>query len=929
MSVFVAVQLEGVLQQLERLADESRVSEAKKLQYTLDSLSDQLKSFILQHGCTLHLSTPSRLLFELDEKTAEQLPNILQDYFQKMQKVAVGIGMSPFEANDAAEKSRHTQQIEMYDVNEFAKTLDIEDAVFETHNKINTNPQINIFGDTEAPKPVNKPVQEKAPPELTPEESQKISQDAVQLLIQSMGGMPQPPPAPPQQPQAAPESEQGQLEPQQAESELVPEEAESEPVPGEENEHHITIPQPANQEPEQKDELLPEDKTLPYKDQIDGEEEITPQAEDKIFDTLARLKEEIPQIMQMKASDPEGFRDALKLIHTLMSMAKVKKTEQQEAQFEELAKRLSTKISHVPRGMPIGTIHARKKKVLVNGRAVWRSIAAGQTMDSHGQPISVKSHNNAAEQGIQKAQDRLQEQLTPVPGVSDIGIEARRGTPRNKEYARVYKDPSKHMDRAKAAHKELLTHLRNMKKPNLPKSELKKKDLKSLNKGSLQQKIPFNPVKDLPSGGQAEHIHNWQGSARFRHRIGQDTGNARARFLHKLSAIAPTRRSKNGGREFLLHRGHSSNEPQTERENTVSSEQKTSWTPKYDIAQGFAGQEGQSGGKVTSAWIHENNILTVPKQFGNALSGARVRHENPFSHEYEVIVGPHTSEKAQYTHTPLTQPKSNLNERITQRGKRGYAHFDSPAAVVSRKRETNKSEDLDKDAAKVRTPGLKGVDTRPDTQVIVARKPSDRRKLIPKILQNKAVQITDPEKRQAAAASTKKLVDKILRPFSTPSGNLYGAQISLSNKEGKKVSTTIARPHKELESDPTKQHKALQSTIEHEATHRLFDDIGQKHGQDFKNKLVSHLQSKIHPEVQKYLKLYLMDHYKSSHPGFPEEIINHARDLLTNEHAREVFNHNLKTKYGVADAYKKIEPQLKSSWKELTQTARKIKPDSF
>jgi hypothetical protein len=46
---------------------------------------------------------------------------------------------------------------------------------------------------------------------------------------------------------------------------------------------------------------------------------------------------------------------------------------------------------------PVGTIRNRKKKVIVNGKAVWRSIISGQVRDSQGNAISIKSHNKQAE----------------------------------------------------------------------------------------------------------------------------------------------------------------------------------------------------------------------------------------------------------------------------------------------------------------------------------------------------------------------------------------------------------------------------------------------------------------------------------------------------------------------------------------------------
>lgn len=76
-------------------------------------------------------------------------------------------------------------------------------------------------------------------------------------------------------------------------------------------------------------------------------------------------------------------------------------------------------------------------------------------------------------------QDHLSQQKTIVPGVSDVGIETRRGDTRNKGvishgYARA-QEPEKHAANAKEIHRHLLNHLKSMGKPSLPKVEKKQR----------------------------------------------------------------------------------------------------------------------------------------------------------------------------------------------------------------------------------------------------------------------------------------------------------------------------------------------------------------------------------------------------------------------------------------------------------------------
>lgn len=81
---------------------------------------------------------------------------------------------------------------------------------------------------------------------------------------------------------------------------------------------------------------------------------------------------------------------------------------------------------------------------------------------------------------LKKGRDILADQVTTEPGVSDVGIEIRRGDERNKGvishgYARVT-DPKSHKEHAKRYLGALVGALKAQPKPNLPKSEVEKAD---------------------------------------------------------------------------------------------------------------------------------------------------------------------------------------------------------------------------------------------------------------------------------------------------------------------------------------------------------------------------------------------------------------------------------------------------------------------
>jgi len=242
-----------------------------------------------------------------------------------------------------------------------------------------------------------------------------------------------------------------------------------------------------------------------------------------------------------------------------------------------------------------------------------------------------------------------------------------------------------------------------------------------LRKGSLQSKFRFNPksyAKDPKNLDNMDRVFAWQGYGykpqKHREAIEPIQGNARFRALHKLAAATKVRRAADGGREFLLHRGDRGVRllpalPKGMSNDThVSHSTRSSWTPKYHIAANFGFSPATGATNVDSAWIHENKIVTSAKQYGNtaaylggddyarknnfgAFSLAR-EGKNPLDNEHEIIVEPHVSERASFEPKDFTDVSSNLDSRITQRGQKGYAHFQAPSKVLEdRKSKMGKS----------------------------------------------------------------------------------------------------------------------------------------------------------------------------------------------------------------------------------------------
>lgn len=145
--------------------------------------------------------------------------------------------------------------------------------------------------------------------------------------------------------------------------------------------------------------------------------------------------------------------------------------------------------------------------------------------------------------------------------------------------------------------------------------------------------------------------------------------NERFRAFNKLAAATKSRRNKETGeREFLLHRGAS--DPEWESQvhakggnlRAHHNDMHSSWTPHYDVAQGFVTgnleddpEEAAAAKKnVMSAWIKESDIAGVPNQL----------HANPqFSKEHEVIVRPGHGSQLIHHDEPRA---SKLSEKIHQ-----------------------------------------------------------------------------------------------------------------------------------------------------------------------------------------------------------------------------------------------------------------------
>ena len=211
---------------------------------------------------------------------------------------------------------------------------------------------------------------------------------------------------------------------------------------------------------------------------------------------------------------------------------------------------------------------------------------------------------------------------------------------------------------------------------------VKKSDL---SKGSAQRRMPFDPNEDVTHASR-HSTQQWQFERDQRHRalIPRMEGAARSRALHKLSGATKTK-LEGGKRLFLLHRGMGLEEHNTTvyaapgfkggaaMAQRVSPASPTSWTPREDLANNFANPYTHKPGKMVSAWVHEDDIHSIPKQFGDPMS-VPTKSKNFLHNEHEVIVRPKHGSVVEQVKDPIRPedrpPNTELHHRINTRGER-------------------------------------------------------------------------------------------------------------------------------------------------------------------------------------------------------------------------------------------------------------------
>ncbi len=390
-TVWVMIVTDGVSEKISDLIDSGYFAEAMDLDSQLKAVTAKLKSLVGERGGEIHLSTYSRQVLALPVTLAEEMPLILAGYRKVFgMLMAVGMGLDLREAALAAKKSVFTNDIELYDpkdesYDQLKKTLQIEDDSF--------NFQPNLFDETHPPSPKadsSKDSVGKYVPGLDAQQSLEAENQLVQGTVQQLMG-----PAQEMQQQIQQQMEQqAQQEQQQGDGEGGPDSL-LEALSGEKKSDK---PKSSSKEKDsdEDDSDGKSSKVSDKSDDSDSDEDDSDDSEDtneKLGKLLADVQDKLPKLMEMHDKNPEAFKKVVNLIHKLVAVAKARKgDEAKKAEAMDMTEALN-KALHLH--YPVGTVKRRKKKVIVDGKATWRSVAAGQVQDDKGNAISVDSHNSA------------------------------------------------------------------------------------------------------------------------------------------------------------------------------------------------------------------------------------------------------------------------------------------------------------------------------------------------------------------------------------------------------------------------------------------------------------------------------------------------------------------------------------------------------
>lgn len=388
--VWVMIRAQQARDRMLRLLDSGNLAEALGKKYYLDGLVDKMKAFVQQYGGSLTVAMYDCIVMQIPFSAAEQLPSITEGYKEALNgQICIGVGLTFVESAKACKKSASTGDIELYD----NSTGSFDKSEARRISNPNVTLPNNVFSPTS---PDDDYYQPQAPDDvvmpLNAEEAMQIETQYIQGLI-------------------------GQMNPQQS-SQQSPAEA---PPQGEGQDQNtmdlLNMLSQQGAQPDAQQEGQSGESSDGGGDKQQAEEELEGQVEeaeqdaeaqhnDKLVSALQNVGSQIPQLMELADKNPDAFKQSINMINKLIAFAKqkpkdqVKKMEGLITQCEDLTKRFEQRtVNRGPNAsanldLPAGSRKGHYKKVIVNGKEVWRSFKTGQVKDDEdGSDISVRRYN--------------------------------------------------------------------------------------------------------------------------------------------------------------------------------------------------------------------------------------------------------------------------------------------------------------------------------------------------------------------------------------------------------------------------------------------------------------------------------------------------------------------------------------------------------
>jgi hypothetical protein len=398
-SIWTMIATDGVSDKIRDLVDSGYFAEAQDLDFHLKSITEKLKLLVGERGGSVKLSIYDRQVLELPITVAEELPLILAGYRQVFGSLmSVGMGLDLNEAAWAAKKSTFTNDIEMYDpkdesYKDLKKALNIEDEVFN-------QPGIAQYDVThpKSPKPdADAANVGKFVGGLNAQQQLEAENSMIQATVQQLMG-------PANEMQQQMQQQQQQMAEQQAQGNGDGEGPSSllEAMSGEKKkdkpDSSTKQKKESSKDDNDEDSEDFDDSNDDKSSKDDSDEDSTgDDSTDKIASLLANVQEKMPKLMELHDKNPEAFKKVVALVQKLVASVKSK----EKVSKSELANATEDLNKMIKLRYPVGSVRNRKKKVIVNGKASWRSIASGQVKDTKGNAISVAAHNEKTDDGTE------------------------------------------------------------------------------------------------------------------------------------------------------------------------------------------------------------------------------------------------------------------------------------------------------------------------------------------------------------------------------------------------------------------------------------------------------------------------------------------------------------------------------------------------